>query len=393
MASTNLTSFAYDLETVPGTTNATPDFSLLPVLSNTVASNITTNTSQAIVNDRMTTDLIVTDKDVGGDVGFELSYTAWKPLLTSLMQNSSTGSVAETACTAVSAGNLVQKSGLDAVLAIGDVIRLSSITDTLNNGIYIVTDNTTSDEVTISPNFPDTPSGATDYVVGITTSVKNGASTPDSYSLRTIMQDNSGTPYYHYARGMQVNSASINFATGSIIDGSFNFVGLTEEATATQISGETSNAIAAYEVLSGASSVGTVTTSGGISLGTCSFSNISLNVTNNINSQKSIGTLGACGLSSFSLEVTLDATIYFTDLTNYNAFLNSTAFTISFFVEDGAGTLTNNAIGFSLRNCKFNSLTTSIGGKDAFLEEQANITALKDTTTNSAIQLFFIDAT
>jgi hypothetical protein len=86
VASTNTTDLGYILESTPGTTPATPAFQLLPVVGNELIDEISTAVSEAIRSDRQTDDLIIVDADVTGSIPFELTYTAWQPLMEALLQ-------------------------------------------------------------------------------------------------------------------------------------------------------------------------------------------------------------------------------------------------------------------------------------------------------------------
>ena len=86
ISSTNYVDFSYIVEVTPGTTPATPTFQRLPITSVGLTDTITTEVSKVIRFDRQTDELIIVDAEVAGDCNYELSYTPFKPLLLSLMQ-------------------------------------------------------------------------------------------------------------------------------------------------------------------------------------------------------------------------------------------------------------------------------------------------------------------
>ena len=96
--SSNYTQLAYIEEVTAGTTPATPTFQLLPTTGGSPVSNISTAVSEVIRADRQTDDLTVVDSSVSGDINYELSYAPYKPFLQALLQNDTTSSIAESAC-------------------------------------------------------------------------------------------------------------------------------------------------------------------------------------------------------------------------------------------------------------------------------------------------------
>lgn len=465
--STNYTSISYTKETTPGTTPAAPKFKLLPTTGGQITSNISTATSEVIRSDRQTDDLVVVDSSVTGDISFELSYAPYKELMTSLMQNDTytvddevnltgvstttgtTDNLADTGIESVVAvGDVVEVTsatdptidgeytvtalgtgavdvtpvfpsaqtdavvkasiaitgvtgngsgdpsklellGIEGDIAVGDVFRVTSVTAPTENGTYTCIDNSTADEISIYPPFTGTAASiATDFHVRATRILTNGADTPKSYSFRTNAVE-SGTNYYWYSRGVKVNTATLNFSTGSILNGTMGFIGLTEEATTTAFPSESIVATPAYSIMNAVSSVGTVYLNDDVgvqlSLGTCSFNSLDLTVDNQINEAKSIGVLGACDTASFSLMVTGNVEIFFKSLELYNKFLNAESFGVTIILIDGD----NKSIGINMPKCKFETLTTPISGKDSFLTQSGSFKALRDATDDYMIKLSF----
>ena len=384
MASTNTTSISYLLESVPGVIESNPAFQLLPVTSNSLSQTLTTAVSEAIRSDRQTDDLIVTGADIGGDIGYELSYTPYKPLMVSLLQSDGVGvTIAEETAMATTTTTVgLAASAIDTGRSVGDAIYLSSVADPEIDGGYVITSLIT-DFLTVTPNIP---SIQTDVVVRAGTTHKNGAEIPNSYTFRSIYKNDSAVPYYFYHLGCQVSSMSFTFATGSILSGTMSVMGLTEKATATAESGETEVVIPPYTIMNSVTSIGAISI-GGISLGTCKFNSLDLTIDNNINKAESIGTLGACALASYSLGVSGNVSIYFNSLEAYNKFQAASSFSVSLAIVDGD----ENLIGVNMKKCKFESLTKDVGSKDSHLMESGSFRGLRDVTGNSMVELMFSD--
>ena len=183
--STNYTDLAYDAETVFGTTNATPQFTILPTTGGAPVNNITTAVSEVIRSDRQTDDLVVVDGEISGDITYELSYTPYKDFMDSvLMNNTAARTIGLTAVTNDGTGDntIIGDTGIEAVCLIGDVVRLGSATDSTINGEYVVIASGTN-EVTVYP-----ATGATaaliDLTVDATAIQVNGADPIDGYTIR-----------------------------------------------------------------------------------------------------------------------------------------------------------------------------------------------------------------
>ena len=387
VASSNLTSLAYDKETVFGTTDATPTFTLLPTTGGSPSNNISTAVSDVIREDRQTDDLIVVDGDIAGDINFELSYDPYADFMDSLLMEDAAARVLnETLVTndGTTDNTIIGKSGLEALVFVGDVFRLSSLVDSTIDGEYTCIASGTN-EVTV---FPATGATAalTDLVVTATYIQSNGSSPIKGYTIRK-KADNAGTDYFWYYRGCAINTMNLKFATGSILSGSFGLVGLTEETRLTGLTGETADTpVPAYSILNAVSSIGVIRI-GGVTLGTCSFASLDLTVDNQINAAKAIGTLGACDLSAYSLMVTGNTEVYFANLDLYDKFVAAESFSVTIILKDGNG----NAIGIDMPNCKFESLDTPISGKDSFLMQSGSFKALRDAVNDYMIKFSRID--
>lgn len=387
VASSNLTSLAYDKETVFGTTDATPTFTLLPTTGGSPSNQISTAVSDVIREDRQTDDLIVVDGDINGDINFELSYAPYKDFMDSVLMNAAAARVvALTAVTndGTSDDTIIGDTGIEAILFTGDVFRLTSVADPTIDGEYTCIASGTN-VVTVYPATGAT-AALTDLVVTATEIQQNGASPIEGYTIRK-KADNNGTPYYWYYRGCAINSMNLKFATGSILNGTFGIVGLTEETRTAILTGETADvAVPAYSILNAVSSIGVIRI-GGVTLGTCSFASLDLTIDNQINAAKAIGTLGACDLSAYSLIVTGNTEVYFNNLDLYNKFVAATSFSVTIILTDGNG----NSIGIDMPNCKFESLDTPISGKDSFLMQSGSFKALRDTVNNYMVKISRID--
>lgn len=387
VASTNLTSLAYDKETVFGTTDDTPTFTILPTTGGGPVNNISTAESEVIRDDRQTDDLSVVDGEISGDIAYELSYAPYADFMESVLMNTSTKNIALTAVTNDGTGDntIIGAAGIEDDVKIGDVFHLASIVDSTIDGAYTCIAEGT-DEVTVYPATGAT-AALTDLTVDATDIRTNGASAVQGYTIRK-KASNAGSDYYWYYRGCVINSMNFNFATGSILNGSIGIVGLTEETRTTVLPSETADdPTPAYTIMNSVTSVGVIRI-GGVTLGTCSFSSLDLTIDNKVNLAKAISVLGACDVAAFSVEVTGNTEVYFNNLDLYNKFVNAQSFSVTIILTDGDG----NSIGIDLPKCKFESLDTPISGKDAFLMQSGTLKGLRDATSDYMIKFSRIDA-
>ncbi len=388
VASTNLTSSAYDKETIFGVTDANPVFTLLPTTGGGIANNISTAISDVIRSDRQTDDLVVVDGDIAGDINFELSYAPYADFMASVLMNAATPrtiSLSTVTNNGTVDSTIIENAGIEAVIQTGDVFSLSSATDPTIDGVYTCIA-TGTNQVTVSPDTEAT-TNLTDLVVTSTSIQTNGASPIDGYTFRKKVTNN-GSNFYWYHRGCAINTMSLKFATGSILSGTFGIIGMTEEVRSTPLTGEgADNPVPSYSILNAVSSIAVIRISGIVG-GTATFSTLDLNIDNKIAPAKSIGKLGAGALAAYSLDVNGSTEVYFDNLDLYNKFVAATSFGVTIILTDGDG----NSIGIDMPYCKFESLDTPISGKDAFLMQSGSFKALRDPTLDYMIKFSRVDA-
>lgn len=387
ITSTNFTDISYIVEVTPGVTPATPAMQIVPTKGSSLQGNTSTVVSEAIRSDRQIDDLVVVDQEVSGALEYELSYGPYKPLLESLMQSVA---VTASAVAQIDIGftvttNVIATGANDlSALKAGMFILVSGAVDPANNGVFQLSIDATASEITLTAGAGLVTEAAGASVTITANSLRNGVATPDSY---TFLKHVTGitAPVFMYYKGCQISSASFNFETGSILGGSMNVVGLTEDVTETAEAGQSKVDTVAHTLMNSVSSL--ALESSGLAAGT-SFQNLNLTIDNNINAAKAIGTLGAVDLASFTLNVTADLTIYFEDKTAYDKYLQSTSFSVTATATDG----NNNVIVISMPNCKFETLESPVPGKDNFFMLNGSLRALRDPTNDYTVQIDLIDA-
>lgn len=383
VTSSNRTDISYIAEVTAGTTPSTPAFQLLPTTGGAPSGNLTTEISQVIRSDRATDDLIVVDSDVMADaVNFELSYTPYKPIMQSLLQNDTAVTVAISgtdiaAANGTSSFTSTLTNFVSEGVTAGMIVRVGGFTDTTINTYYYVV-SVTANEMVVGT-APNTESSGNTVTVDAET-LTNGTSTPDSYTFCKRVQGITSTAYFYY-RGMQISQMTFNYQLGSILGGSFGLMGLTEDPTETGIAGQSFTAIPAYTVMSPATSVKVADLNASSLTINPRFESTNITINNNITPAKQVGTLGAADLASFTLDITGDIRVYFEDVDQYNIFRNSEEFSLALASEDASG----NGVGIGLPRCKFEELEPPIEGKDNFFMLQGTFRALYSTAASAQV--------
>lgn len=208
--------------------------------------------------------------------------------------------------------------------------------------------------------------------------IKNGT-TLSSFTIQKHFQDLT-TPVFHNFTGCRIGGMGLEFASGSILTGSFSVMGLAAAAGTTQIAGATVSAAPTDSVLNAVTNLVEIEEDGVTS--TMVIKQLSLNLNNNLRGQDAIGTLGFIGIGLGRCEVSGNITAYFKDLTQYNKFLNNTSFALGFKCIDDA----NNYYEFLLPNCKFESATIVSGGNDQDIMIEGTYRAIYDETEQCAIK-------
>lgn len=393
MSSTNVLDLSYVKETEEGVTPSNPTFQRLPITGCNLKDNISTKESEAIRKDRMTDDLIVVDAEVNGPIPYELSYTAYKPFMQSLVQASAasaTVAVVDATDLSINATTKALESTTTDLAAAGIIVgmklRITGFTEAGNNGIFPVTA-VTANSVTLGAEDGVLVTEAAGDAVDLDgLCYRNGIAAPDTYTFKKDISVPGKTPSMFYYRGCQISMMSFNFETGEILKGEMGVNGMSAEARTSALTGESIDDTAAYTIMNSVSSITNIDITGLPE--TAFFKKLDLTIDNNANLKKGIGQLGARGIANFKLKVTGSIEMYFEDLSLYNIYKAATPFSLSFTLEDGDG----NQIVFTLPKVKFEELDEPIGGGDEFLMEEGSIKALRDTVTNCMVQFDFFPA-
>lgn len=346
----------YITETVIGTTPGAGNGVNLRNTGPTMKAAVATTTSKEIRSDRLSSGLTRTDLNIDGGFNFELSAKEYDPFIEGLLgtaythygtsglgtvfglttaAGSLTAAVAPTTTSAFS--NLVAGSWFKVVPPVG---ATQAVKDYFADAWFKV-GSTSSTVITLDASTPVTGSGlgitaAAGYAISQSTA-SNGASLTRGFTLEYALTDiGKFLPF----QGNQVNSMTLDIQVGSIVTGSFDFIGRTHTGgmvAATTLPGSPV-ASQAFDVMNAVADVGVFMENGVNLLSAGSFiKSVKLGISNNMRGQKAVGVFGNAGVGSG--ELVLDGTleIFVQDATHYNKWFAGTNTSLAIGLADSAG--------------------------------------------------------
>jgi len=389
LASSNLVQLRLIKEVTFGTIPGTGNPNNFRMTGESLAFALQKESSKEIRSDRQVTDVILVGASASGGANFELSYKEYDTMIEACLQGPWSVYVTLGVGTPLSltidstAGTLlagVAPTGNDAfsTLAVGQWFRLTAPSD-LANGAFLKIAAKTSTLITVdtSTPIPGTGSRAVGASSIATSRLTNGV-TQRSFSIEKGFTD--VTQYFAY-RGMVPSKMSMDFKSGSIVTGSFDFVGRDSvRSNTTQMPG-TPVASQTYDVMNAVAGVGNVLENGAALSGTF-IKSLKFSQDNKLRGQTAIGVLGNAGIGSGTFEVTGEIEVYLADGTLYDKFLNNTASSLTFTAKD---TTSGYGYAFTFPKVKYSDAKVQAGGLDQDVLLAMPFTALMDTTTSKVL--------
>lgn len=201
-----------------------------------------------------------------------------------------------------------------------------------------------------------------------------------SFSVEKAFEDLS---VYQSFTGMRVSEMSLSITYGSIITGSFQFMGNGSAQLATSLVGSGTVAPASTtDVMNATSDVGSVTIDG-VSTDIC-IQTLSIDLNNNLREITCIGKEFAENISYGSASVTGSVELYLNAATwaLYGKVLDNSDVALSYTVSDGT-----NSYQFDLFKVKLSGDSPQSGGKDDDVMITLNYSALLDTTEGTSLRI------
>lgn len=392
----------YITETVAGTTPTTGNGVNLRQTGLTTKAALSTVTSNEVRADRLSTGLTITDMNLDGGFNFELSGKEYDPFLESLLGSTFTHfgvaglgaafSMATTATTITASANTTGASSFTSLLNGSWIKIVPPVGATAAVKAYFAdrwfkVATTTATVITLDASTPITGVGiigvtAAGYAISQST-VANGASLARSFTLEYAMTDiNQFLPF----RGMRANSMDLSLDVGSIITGSFGFLGQGHDGMvgATTLPGSTVNS-QSLEVMNSVADVGAIYENGSSILGGSSsfIKSVKLNIANNMRAQKAIGIFGNAGIGLGELAITGSMDIYVENANYYNKWLAGTTTSLALGMADAAG----NGYLVELDKVQFKDGGLNLGGRNDDTMLSLPFQAFYSPTTDRGIRL------
>ena len=386
-ASANRTTLYAVKESTWGTTPATPALQELRFTGEQLDSSQSFEKSKEIRSDRMVTDTIQVDASPGGSFNFELSGLSYDGFLEGVMMNTWSadlaivGAAGDISTVASAADNLTSTtSGKFTNVVVGQWLKLAGFTGT-NNGFFRVTGKTDDETLTVAPQpTAETPAGTAATVSG--SLIRNGV-TEQSWSLVKQFNDADVATTRQVFTGMRISGMSLDLSTGSILTGSFNWMGKGATWTEATIAGETFVDASTTEVMNSVNDVLDIFQNGAVLGATGTISQLGLEIDNQHREQKAIGVLGNAGIAAGQFMVNASGQQYFQSKAQADLFSNATSFHFSFRVTSTDGY----TYIFTMPKCKYESFVVNAGGLDTDVMADTQFTALRDAVTACMLQV------
>lgn len=381
-ATSNRTGLHYVEESTIGTTPASPALIEVRYTGEGLNFSIDQTVSDEIRSDRQITDLVPVSQTSSGNVDIELSFAEYDPWIEAALFSdwgTAVGIDGEITISTDADGILDSGNGLGNIV-VGQWIKVQGFTANSgeNNAVYRVLTAAVG-EVTVSP-APASVESAGDSVTITGQMVRNGV-VVKAFTIQKRFNDATAVEYNNFT-GMHVNGWSLNFENGSILNGSFDFIGLSADLTTTQFTTPSNVAASTNDVMNGVNNVKNIEIDD-VDAAACTIVSLTVDVANNLRTQNAIGQLASCGVGVGRFEVTGAISLYFEDEAEYVKFTGNTAFKLSFRTEDSAG----KSYVFTFPRVKYEDMSLASGGTDSDIILEGSWRALRDSVSDSMMQI------
>ncbi len=351
--------------------------------------NLATETSKEVRSDRQISDVILVGADSNGPVPFELSYREYDPFFEAALQGTwqawgtnGVGAVIPTSATfaanTLTAGATTSGSSIFTSLALGQWVRISGSTNPLQN-ILVQVSKTVAPTTTVLT-FEGTPftgaTGSGGAAVKVNTSRLSNGTTERTFSLERGHTD---INQFFLYRGMMVDKLSLSLKSKSVITGQLDFVGKDAIRNGSTQMG-TPAASQTYDVMNAVAGIGTIQEGGSAISGTA-LTDFTINLSNNTRARAALGTMGAYSLGSGTLMVEGSMTVYLSDGTLYDKFINQSNSSVVVPMYDAAG----NGYVFTVPNMKYKDAKVTGGSLDTDCMLEIPYQAFYDPTTGKTL--------
>lgn len=327
------------VETNLGVTPATPTFIPYRKTSDSLNFNINNIQSEETRADAQIADLVQVGADASGDLNFELSYEAFDAEIAAAVRGTWGTPLAISASdlSAASSDNSFNSVGGDFTPIIaGQWVKVSGfLTNPANNGYFRVVTPTSTKIIVAAGTLVDESAGDTVAMVG--TGIVNSVDC-HSFTVQKLYDDLS-PKVYHTFPGVRPGGLTLNFESGSILNGTIPMQGL--GSTVMDNAGVASQTITAnpaannHPVMNAVSNVVNIYMDNAAM--TTYFKTLTAEVDNGLRPQDAIGYLGPFNIAYGTMDIKGSINLYFQNKDMYEKFRNATSFSLAFRLQDTAG--------------------------------------------------------
>lgn len=352
-----------------GTTPSTPTMTYTRFTGESLSDSLTTETSQEIRSDRAPADLIVTDVSAGGGIDFEFSYGTYDDFLEDAFMGTWTPLAITTAITTLAAAtdNVTATGNAFANVPIGAYITLEGGSPGTVDGQYLVTNKADDNTLTV---IPQPAAGSATDLTG--SYLVNGATTR-SYSILKRFNDANTVARQLYT-GMCVTGFSLDLSTGSIMTGTWNFMGRDANWISAEIPSTANVDASTTPVMNAVDNITSITLDGVNVCSSGAVSNLSLEWDNGYREQKGLCRLGAVGVVAGILSITISGSLYFEGSADAEKAKDSQDFPFTLGMTDNEG----NQYFWNFPRVKFSSYEVNATGLGSDVMGEMSMTPLLD---------------
>lgn len=396
-ASSSLAQMTYIKEATFGVTPVVGNRKALRFVSESLDFQITKEASKEINATRTISSMVPVEASASGGFQAEPSYLEYDEFLESTLQSTwavyGTNGVQAVASnvtfTATTLTAAVATSGADswATLQKGQWFKVNAPTD-VNDGKILRVSSVTAPTTTVITLDASTPAVVSGPVVGCTiaTSRLTHGTTQTSFSLQ---RSNPDITQFMAFTGCTPSKLDISLDSGALSSISFDFMGKSATASATDLLPGTTVPSKTYDIHSGASGSVCQLWEGGAPITGTFVKSLSMSYDNALRAQTALCSLGAIGIGSGTISITGSMSVYFADANLFTKFKNNVNSSLTFSSVDGAG----NGYIFTIPVANVSSWKTNASGKDSDMMVDVQFTGLRDASNATATlqKALFID--
>ncbi len=343
LASTSRAQVRYIQESVFGVTPVTGNPKNIRFTGESFDFALSKDTSKEIRADRQLTGAVTTDATSSGDLNIHMQYAEYDPMLEALLMSTysayGTAGAGTTFSAAYSANTITATAAPTGTsdfttLQLGQWFRVSHPTNANDGKVFRVS-------LTVAPTTTVITLDAS--TVAIVVAATSGAALQSSRLSNGILERSftveknfsDVTQFFAY-RGQYVSKASLKFASGSLLEGSFSFMG--KDAVCTSVTNLPGSPVASqtYGIQNAVTGVGQLW-EGGSPLVSTYIKSLDLSFDNNLRNQGAIGTLGPVGIGVGDFASTGSFQAYFANSALFNKFRNDVYTSLCVSCQDSAG--------------------------------------------------------